>query len=312
MIYPSTKTAKIKVSILVPIYGTEKYIKKCAETLFDQSYENIEYIFVNDCTKDDSMSILEGIIKNYPQREKQIKIIHHKTNQGLAAARLTGLNNSTGDYIWFVDSDDYVECNAVEACIKWMSCGYDLIVFNYFNENSSSARKSKIKKIDVKSVLKHDVSPMIWKCLIRRELFFSHDIFPVKGINFSEDLLLLSRLVLVSTNTIVLNDCLYHYNCTNVSSYTANIKIEYIENSANAIMIICDFYKRLEKDGKYSHGLCFLLIEVYIKLYKSDPKNKKLLELKTYIKRFPGIGLFVFYLTVIFKTNVFIKILRRL
>ena len=69
-----------KVSILVPIYGTEKYIEKCARTLFEQTYDNIEYIFVNDCTKDASVEILKKTIEDYPQRQSQISIISHETN----------------------------------------------------------------------------------------------------------------------------------------------------------------------------------------------------------------------------------------
>lgn len=302
----------IKISILVPIYGTEKYIAKCAETLFNQSYENIEYIFVDDCTKDNSISILEAVIKKYPQKGKQIKIIHHTNNQGLAAARLTGLINSTGDYIWFVDSDDYVECNALDICLKWIDKNYDLIVFNYFTESDFNVRRSHIKKINVNAVLKHYMSPMIWKCIIKRELFFENKIFPVEGVNFAEDLLLLSRLILVSKKHILLEDCLYHYNCTNLSSYTANIKTSYIENAADAIMMICDFYGNWGKIEKYQHGLCFLLVEVYLKLYKNDSKNKKLTELEKYIKRFSKIGLTIINLSVLFRTNLFMKILRRL
>ena len=72
-----------KVSVLVPIYGVEKYIERCARSLFEQSLDNIEYIFVNDCTKDKSMDILYEVIKDYPHLLEQIRIINHETNRGL-------------------------------------------------------------------------------------------------------------------------------------------------------------------------------------------------------------------------------------
>ena len=76
-----------QVSILVPIFNVEKYIERCAISLFEQTYKEIEYIFVDDCSPDDSVKILEKIIERYPQRREHIRIIHHKKNRGLAAAR---------------------------------------------------------------------------------------------------------------------------------------------------------------------------------------------------------------------------------
>ena len=76
----------IKVSILVPIYGVEKYIERCVRSLLEQSFTDIEYIFVNDCTKDSSMVILNKLIKEYEEKKGSIKIINHEKNGGLAAS----------------------------------------------------------------------------------------------------------------------------------------------------------------------------------------------------------------------------------
>lgn len=101
-----------KVSIIVPIYGVEKYIERCARSLFEQSFKDIEYIFVNDCTTDASMSILASVIRDYPGYN--IHIINKKTNEGLPQARKTGVIASTGEYIMHVDSDDWLEPKAIE------------------------------------------------------------------------------------------------------------------------------------------------------------------------------------------------------
>ena len=102
-----------KVSILVPVYGVEKYIERCARSLFEQTYDNIEYIFVDDCTKDRSIVILQKVLEGYPNRKNQVKILHHEKNRGLSAARNTALDASTGDYLMHVDSDDYLRKDAV-------------------------------------------------------------------------------------------------------------------------------------------------------------------------------------------------------
>lgn len=108
----------LKVSILVPVYGVEQYIEKCAISLFEQTYSDIEYVFVNDCTKDDSISVLKRVLEKYPQRMQQVRIINHEKNMGLGAARRTAILNANGDYILHVDSDDYIAENAVEVFIK--------------------------------------------------------------------------------------------------------------------------------------------------------------------------------------------------
>lgn len=109
-----------KVSILVPIYGVEKYIEKCAHSLFRQTYSNIEYVFMNDCTPDYSMQVLQGVLAAYPERKDAVKIVEHSCNKGLSSARNIAFEASTGDYVMHVDSDDFLDVNAVEAvCAKF-------------------------------------------------------------------------------------------------------------------------------------------------------------------------------------------------
>ena len=88
-----------KVSVLVPVYGVEKYIEECARSLFEQTYGNIEYVFVDDCSKDGSIAILERVAEEYPQRKSQTRIIRHDHNRGLGGARLTALQKATGEYV---------------------------------------------------------------------------------------------------------------------------------------------------------------------------------------------------------------------
>ena len=107
---------KIKVSILVPFYNVEKYVGRCAESLFSQTYQNIEYVFVNDCTPDKSMEIINGMIDKYGV-SSQCKMIIHDQNQGISASRNDCLDNMTGDYFLFVDSDDYIDNDMVKLYI---------------------------------------------------------------------------------------------------------------------------------------------------------------------------------------------------
>ena len=106
----------MKVSVCVPIYGVEKYIEQCVRSLMEQTMtDGIEFIFVNDCTKDKSMSILNQVLEEYPHRIDQVKIIEHEVNKGLPSARNTALNEAKGEYIVHCDSDDWVEPTMYES-----------------------------------------------------------------------------------------------------------------------------------------------------------------------------------------------------
>ena len=108
-----------KVSVLVPVYGVEKYIERCARSLFEQTLDDIEFIFVDDCTPDRSIEILESVIEEYrlrfAEKNYDVRIVRMPTNSGLAAVRRHGIQLATGDYITFCDSDDIMPEDAVES-----------------------------------------------------------------------------------------------------------------------------------------------------------------------------------------------------
>ena len=130
------------VSIIVPVYNVEKYLDKCLKNLVNQTYSNIEIIIIDDCSTDNSYNI----IKKY-EKYKNIKIIHNKENLGISAARNIGLKQAQGDYILFVDSDDWVEKDAVDKL-------YNLI--NKFQTNIAIG-----ESIDIFGIYKRGKNPKI-------------------------------------------------------------------------------------------------------------------------------------------------------
>ena len=98
-----------KVSVIIPVYNVEKYIERCARSLLEQSLKDIEYIFVDDCSPDNSITMLENILKEYPERQPLVKILFHEPNRGLAYTRQEGVDAAKGEYIIHCDSDDWVE-----------------------------------------------------------------------------------------------------------------------------------------------------------------------------------------------------------
>ena len=108
---------EIKVSIVIPVYNVSAYIERCLKSVMSQTYSNIECILVDDVTPDDSIEICERLIDEY-QGPITFKILHHKKNRGLSAARNTGTESSTGDYLYYLDSDDEISCDCIEKLIE--------------------------------------------------------------------------------------------------------------------------------------------------------------------------------------------------
>lgn len=126
----------IKISVVIPVYGVEKYIRQCLESIINQTYKNLEIIVVNDGTKDNSMKIVEEYLS-----DKRIKIIN-KENGGLASARNRGIEEATGEYISFIDSDDWIELDSYEELIKTIK-DEDIIVFDFckFDEATQKIKR---------------------------------------------------------------------------------------------------------------------------------------------------------------------------
>ncbi len=207
-----------KVSICVPIYNSEQYIETCAHSLFRQTLEDIEYIFVNDCTPDKSIDILRHIASQYPKRTNQIKIVNHHTNKGIAAVRNTCLQNATGEYIIYCDSDDWVEPDiyqcmynkAIETQADIVWCKYDttldpIVLF-------SPKTGETYTNIDyIKRICLGQFHGATWNKLIKRNILIDNSLHFVEGCNMMEDESMILRILCFAHNIQYVDKILYHY-----------------------------------------------------------------------------------------------------
>ena len=109
----------MNISVIVPMYGVEEYIARCARSLFEQTLtSDVEFLFIDDASKDKSCEILKTVIDEYAGQNLNVKIIHHEKIQGLPSARNTGLKHARGEYVMHVDGDDFLEKNALELLYK--------------------------------------------------------------------------------------------------------------------------------------------------------------------------------------------------
>jgi len=218
------------VSVLVPVYNVSSYIERCAHSLFSQTFKNVEFIFVDDCTPDDSIEKLLKVIEEYPERKNQIRIIHHDINRGLAAARNTAIDASNGEYISVVDSDDFVEHTMIDTLYnKAKSEDADIVVSDLFIEQINES----VLKIDALSKNSEDYFPdmirnitchsYLWNKLIKKSLYVREDCRVPNGLNYYEDRHVMTRLFFYAKKIVKVNEAFYHYVQYNTNSITKRI-----------------------------------------------------------------------------------------
>lgn len=215
------------ISVIAPMYGVEPYIVAFAESLLSQSYPHIEFVFVNDGTKDRSVELLEELVeRKYAHLKPQIKIVH-KANGGLPAARLTGLDNATGDYIYHADSDDWLEAGAIEKIARKIEAtDADIVYFDFYKEypTKSKAKRERNYAVDaqreyVRNMYNHRSYASVWNKCVRHSLYKEHKIYtPQYG--YAEDCYLMSQLVGYSSSIVHLEEYLYHYRKGNPNALT--------------------------------------------------------------------------------------------
>ena len=239
-------------SIIAPIYGVERYIVNCADSLLGQTYDNIQFIFVNDGTKDASIELLSKLIdKKYGALKDRIVIVN-KLNGGLPAARRTGMQYATGDYILHVDSDDWVETDMVEKiAAKAVETDSDVIYFDFFKEYSTRSKLDQEREYTSDSKMKfiwglfnYKAYGYVWNKCVKRSLYEKNDIrFPSYGMH--EDIFLMAQLLYCAESIVHLHAALYHYRRDNPGSISAAKTRNRRRDSAMNMM---DLYERYMTD----------------------------------------------------------------
>lgn len=242
---------KIKVSVIVPVYRVEKYIEKCVRSLFEQTLNDIEFIFIDDCGGDRSFEIIDEVLKEFPKRKETVKIIHHKFNQGSFAARITGINNANGEYIIHCDSDDWVEADMYETLYDTaLNENADIVWCDFIDEfpNESKYRKEEnitTPEILIKDILRGKNHGALWNKIVRKELYTGNNIYPLEGINIWEDLYLSVNILLHAKKLAYVNQALYHYNLQNSSSLLSSLSLNKIEDRVKICNSLKDVFVNL-------------------------------------------------------------------
>ena len=234
-----------KVSVIIPVYKAEAFIERCARSLFEQTLDDMEYIFVNDCTPDKSIEIVKNVLGEYPHRQKQVHIINHQENQGVAKSREDGINKASGEYIIHCDSDDYVDLDMYEVMyLEGKEKNAEVVCCNYYAEYRTHKVLNKFPyKEETKQNMILGISPIygsLCNKLVKKSLFDENDLKFYEDINMGEDLGLATRFRFFSKKTIIVPKAFYHYTVQNNNSIFTNFTLE-----KNNDIIKCSSY--LEK-----------------------------------------------------------------
>ena len=220
----------VLVSIVIPIYNVENYLDKCIESVVEQSYKNLDIILVDDGSTDSSREIRDL----WETKDERIKVIHKK-NGGLSSARNTGINIAIGEYIAFIDSDDYIDSEYVTRLLnKMIETNSDIVCCGYYEivDGKTTVPNKRLicgeyeKKEALERLLKWDIQDYAWNKLYRRVLF-SQIRYP-NGRNF-EDMATTYKTFLKANKVCVVNDRLYNYlirkgSISNTEDYVKHIK----------------------------------------------------------------------------------------
>ena len=223
----TTSRSEPLVSVLVAAYNVERYIEHCVETIMQQTYQNLEIIIVDDCSPDSSGQIADKLAL----RDSRIRVFHHSQNMGLSGARNTGLDNVTGDYITFIDSDDWIEPDYVEYLMKIMQSTDGDIAFSRnfftsrFHEQISEDHISVITSEDMLcDILYNKIHVGVWNRLYRKTLIgdsrFRPDALTGEGLQFNTQVIPRAKQIGMGLRRI------YTYNVANNGSATKKPNVE--------------------------------------------------------------------------------------
>ena len=224
----------MKVSVCIPVYGVEKYIERCARSLFEQTMKDgIEFIFVDDCTTDKSIEVLEKVLEEYPERKEQVKIIRHEVNKGQSGARNTALQHASGDYIIHCDSDDWVDFDLYKIMYEKAISEQADVVMCPFAVEARNTFFVNINAISISDLLDNyffkNGFNALWNKMFHRSLALRTEMILPDNITVAEDLLMVTQMLLHSEKLAVCNGVFYHYY-QNPASVTHNYSRKTFEN----------------------------------------------------------------------------------
>lgn len=268
------------ITVMIPCYNAESTISKCLASLFENAVsEKCEFIIVNDCSTDSSLNMIETTILKYPKLHGNIKVISHKARRGVAAARNSALENASGKYIIYVDSDDWVEPDYLSSLYeKAVETDADLICCDYYVDTIRGRKRIRaFPGMDSSACLQrlsqNKYYGYLWIKLIRRSILIDNNIKCVEGVDLWEDMVISCKILPYIKSISYVNMPLYHY-VANPLSLVHTFNQNKAENLIAAVREIERFYAEKNIYEKHADEINCLKIRakalINLKLRKDE------------------------------------------
>lgn len=222
----------IKVSIVIPVYNASKYLDRCIDSLLAQTLDSLEFIFVDDCSQDQSVTIIRNRLVDFEQAGFNVKVLQHAVNKGSSAARNTGLKEVTGEYIGWVDADDYISSNMMKVLYDMIAkeradlvcCDFDMVYPDGRVVKRPQPQPTSAEAF-IKMLMIGTIQGMLWNKLFKSSIIKSNDIHFVEGANLGEDRNVLIKVLCFCQTILYKSESLYYYMQENVDSITRDVKM---------------------------------------------------------------------------------------
>lgn len=268
------------ISVVIPVYNTSSYLARCIDSIFEQDLKDVELIFIDDCSTDNSFEVLNQCLKG--RESENLTIVKNPKNLGSGETRNKGISLAKGDYVIFVDSDDYVTSKYFQVLKNAIESRPDIVVFDMTEIWSN---KTVLKHVDlpdsplesVELLLLNKMHNSLCNKMFKRSMFLKHDIRITKGLSMFEDKSICFKLFYYAKSQLYIDKSLYFYDRSRENSLTKVFKESNIQASVIVAKVIDDFFKDKEVSDNIHNAIQANKVHVlgYIGLYCSRTTRSK-------------------------------------
>lgn len=257
-----------EISIIVPVYNSAKYVEKCVRSLFSQTFGPIEFCFIDDCSDDNSIPLIHKVLDKFPDRKASCVFIRNDKNLGVASSRNIGLDIAKGKYIYFCDSDDYIDETMMEKMyLKAESSSADVVLCDYYFSYPDSEEYHSVSEWSqdkVTSLKKYMISPwtMLWNILVKRDIYETNEIRFIPGKNFCEDFNVTVKVLYSAGKVVNVHEALYHYNQFNPKSAVKSYDDKSFDDEQSMYLDAIEWFKSKNAYSDYSRELCWRILKI--------------------------------------------------
>lgn len=269
------------VTVIIPVYNAERTLHRCLAALQNQTYQHLELIFINDCSVDGSLELIKHHAEQWMVKPSvQVKVLSHEQNKGVAAARNTGLDHATGEYIYYLDADDWVDADAIELVVEQaINTEADIVGFNWWLSFKQNERKMKQPKFSdpwqaIEWMLIGRMRWNLWMFLVKRELYATNSIRFIPGMNMGEDMMVMMKLFTYAEKVSYLDKALYHYGQSNTDSLTKVYSERHMEEVTKNVKEVESFLLNSEYANKSEQLIDYLKLNIKLPMLISNKNSQ--------------------------------------